>query len=134
MLRVGSLKPIDLAKYLEDANAMLFDTQVIGAEVFKTTNGGISWKKTHDNFLDGVYSSYGYYFGEIRVDLQDESGIYVLGVPIIKSKDGGKTFKSIGAANSTRLTDFHADVQDIEVNGNDVWVASDGGINLSTNE
>ena len=46
MLRVGAVKPIDLAKYLEDANSMLFDTQVIGAEVFKTTNGGSSWKKS----------------------------------------------------------------------------------------
>jgi len=34
MVRVGSVKPIDLAKFLEDANAMLFDTQVVGAEVF----------------------------------------------------------------------------------------------------
>ena len=44
MVRVGTVKPIDLAHYLEDANAMLFDTPVIGAEVFKTTNGGKSWK------------------------------------------------------------------------------------------
>ena len=42
MVRVGTVKPIDLASYLEDANSMLFDTQVIGAEVFKTTNGGKS--------------------------------------------------------------------------------------------
>src|SRR5210317_95210 len=35
MVRVGSVKPIDLAKYLEDANSLLFDTPVIGAEVFK---------------------------------------------------------------------------------------------------
>jgi hypothetical protein len=98
-LRVGALQPIDLAKYLEDANSILFDTQVIGAEVFKTTNGGSSWNKTYDNFLKGVYSSYGYYFGEIRVDLQDENGIYILGVPIIKSKDVGKIFASVGKEN-----------------------------------
>ena len=128
MLRVGSVKPIDLAKYLEDANSMLFDTQVIGAEVFKTTNGGSSWEKTHDNFLDGVYSSYGYYFGEIRVDLQDENGIYVLGVPIIKSKDGGKTFTSIGKEN------VHSDHQALWVNpkkSGHILNGNDGGLNLS---
>jgi photosystem II stability/assembly factor-like uncharacterized protein len=128
MVRVGSVKPIDLAKYLEDANSMLFDTQVIGAEVFKTTNGGKSWKKTHDNFLDGVYSSYGYYFGEIRVDLQDENGIYVLGVPIIKSKDGGKTFTSIGKEN------VHSDHQALWVNpkkAGHILNGNDGGLNLS---
>ena len=128
MLRVGTVKPVDLATYLEDANAMLFDTQVIGAEVFKTTNGGASWKKTHANFLDGVYSSYGYYFGEIRVDLQDENGIYVLGVPIIKSKDGGKTFTSIGKEN------VHADHQALWVNpkkSGHILNGNDGGLNLS---
>jgi photosystem II stability/assembly factor-like uncharacterized protein len=128
MVRVGSVKPIDLAKYLEDANSMLFDTQVIGAEVFKTTNGGKSWKKTNDNFLDGIYSSYGYYFGEIRVDLQDENGIYVLGVPIIKSKDGGKTFTSISKEN------VHSDHQALWVNptkSGHILNGNDGGLNLS---
>jgi len=128
MVRVGTVKPADLASYLEDANAMLFDTQVVGAEVFKTTNGGKSWKKTHDNFLDGVYSSYGYYFGEIRVDLQDENAIYVLGVPIIKSKDGGKTFTSISKEN------VHSDHQALWVNpkkSGHILNGNDGGLNLS---
>ena len=128
MVSVGSVKPMDLASYLEDANSMLFDSEVIGAEVFKTTNGGKSWKKTHDNYLEGVYSSYGYYFGEIRVDLQDENGIYVLGVPIIKSKDGGKTFTSINAEN------VHSDHQALWVNpkkSGHILNGNDGGLNLS---
>ena len=107
---------------------MLFDTQVVGAEVFKTTNGGTSWKKTHDNFLDGVYSSYGYYFGEIRVDLQDENGIYVLGVPIIKSKDAGKTFTSISKEN------VHSDHQALWINpkkAGHILNGNDGGLNMS---
>lgn len=128
MVRVGSVKPIDLASYLENANSMLFDTPVIGAEVFKTTNGGKSWKKTHKEFLNGVYNSYGYYFGEIRVDLQDEKAIYVLGVPIIKSKDGGKTFTSISREN------VHSDHQALWVNpkkSGHILNGNDGGLNLT---
>lgn len=128
MVRKGTVKPANLASYLEDANSIMFDTQVIGAEVFKTTNGGRSWKKTHKNYLEGVYSSYGYYFGEIRVDLQDENGIYVLGVPIIKSKDGGKSFTSINAEN------VHSDHQALWVNpkkSGHILNGNDGGLNLS---
>lgn len=128
MVRVGSVKPIDLAKYLEDANSLLFDTPVIGAEVFKTTNGGKSWKKTHDDNIEGLYFSYGYYFGEIRVDPQDENGIYVLGVPILKSKDGGKTFTSISREN------VHADHQALWINpkkSGHILNGNDGGLNLT---
>ncbi|WP_288955057.1 glycosyl hydrolase [uncultured Polaribacter sp.] len=128
MVRVGSVKPIDLAKYLEDANSLLFDTPVVGAEVFKTTNGGKSWKKTHEGYLDDLYYSYGYYFGEIRVDLQNENGIYVLGVPILKSKDGGKTFKSISKEN------VHADHQALWINpkkSGHILNGNDGGLNLT---
>jgi photosystem II stability/assembly factor-like uncharacterized protein len=128
MVRVGSVKPEDLAKYLENANSLLFDTPVIGAEVFKTTNGGKSWKKTHDDFLNGVYNSYGYYFGEIRVDPQDVNGIYILGVPIIKSKDGGKTFTNISREN------VHSDHQALWVNPKKqghLLDGNDGGLNMS---
>lgn len=128
MVRSGSVKPVDLAKYLENANSLLFDTPVIGAEVYKTTNGGASWSKTHEGYLDDLYYSYGYYFGEIRVDPQDENGIYVLGVPILKSKDGGKTFTSISKEN------VHADHQALWVNPKrkgHLIDGNDGGLNLS---
>jgi photosystem II stability/assembly factor-like uncharacterized protein len=128
MVRSGSVKPVDLAKYLEDANSLLFDTPVIGAEVFLTTNGGKSWKKTHDGYLDGVYFSYGYYFGEVRVDPKDQNAIYIMGVPILKSKDGGKTFTSISKEN------VHSDHQALWVNPNrrgHLINGNDGGLNMS---
>lgn len=128
LVRSGNVKPIDLAHYLEDANAMLFDTPVIGAEVYKSIDGGITWKKTHDYFLDDLYYSYGYYFGEIRVDPQDQDKIYVLGVPILKSNDAGKTFTSIGKEN------VHVDHQALWVNpkkSGHLIDGNDGGLNIS---
>ena len=124
----GSVKPIDLANYLEDANAMLFDTPVIGAEVYKSTDGGKSWKKTHKDYIDGLYYSYGYYFGEIRVSPKDENGIYILGVPILKSKDGGKSFDSISREN------VHSDHQALWINPKNpdhLLNGNDGGLNMS---
>ncbi len=128
MIRSGNVKPIDLAKYLENANTMLFDTPVIGAEVYKSVDGGETWRKTHDDYIDGLYYSYGYYFGEIRVDLQNKDGIYIMGVPILKSKDGGKTFVSISKEN------VHADHQALWVNPKKpghLINGNDGGLNMS---
>ncbi|MCF6294348.1 MAG: glycosyl hydrolase [Flavobacteriaceae bacterium] len=128
LVRSGSVKPIDLAKYLEDANSMLFDTPVIGAEVYKSTDGGITWNKTNDGYLDDLYYSYGYYFGEIRVDPQNENNIYILGVPLLKSKNSGKSFTSISREN------VHADHQALWINPNNpnhLIDGNDGGINIT---
>ncbi len=127
-VREGTVKPVDLAKYLEDANSLLFDTPVIGAEVYKSTDGGKTWKKTHDGFLDGLYYSYGYYFGKIHVDPSNKNGIYIYGVPILKSKDGGKTFASIDGDN------VHGDHHDLWINPNmsgHLINGNDGGLNIS---
>ncbi|RMA65810.1 WD40/YVTN/BNR-like repeat-containing protein [Ulvibacter antarcticus] len=128
MVRSGNVQPIDLAKYLEDANTMLFDTPVVGAEVYKSTDGGISWSKTHTGYLDDIYYSYGYYFGKIHVAPQERNNIYIYGVPILKSKDGGKTFTSISAENVH--VDHHAlwinpKLPGHLINGND------GGVNIT---
>ncbi|MCD2258428.1 VPS10 domain-containing protein [Psychroserpens luteolus] len=128
MVRSGNVKPIDLAKYLENANSLLFDTPVIGTEVYKSTDGGITWKKTHDNYLDGIYYSYGYYFGHIYVAPNNSDNIYIYGVPIVKSKDGGKTFKSISAEN------VHADHHALWINPknpNHLINGNDGGVNIT---
>ncbi len=128
MMRDGNAQPADLAKYLEDANTLLFDTPVIGAEVYKSTDGGASWEKTHDGYLDNIYYSYGYYFGKIHVSPHDKNAIYIYGVPILKSKDGGKTFLSIDAENVH--ADHHAlwinpKLEGHMINGND------GGVNIT---
>ncbi len=127
-VKEGNVKPIDLVKYLEDANTLLFDTPVIGAEVYKSNDGGKTWNKTHDGFLDDIYYSYGYYFGKVHVAPNNKDAIYIYGVPILKSKDGGKTFESISAENVH--ADHHAlwinpDLEGHMINGND------GGINIT---
>ncbi len=128
MAKEKKIVPADLAKYLENANAALFDTPVIGAEVYLSTDGGKTWQKAHKGFLDGLYYSYGYYFGKIHVDPSNKNQIYVYGVPILSSKDGGKTFKSIDAANMHG--DFHAMWVDPHKSGH-LIVGNDGGVNTT---
>lgn len=127
-VRSGKLQPKALVDYLEDANRDLFDTPVIAAEVYRSTDGGKTWKKTHENFIDGFYNSYGYYFGNIRVAPHDDQKLYILGVPILRSDDGGATWKEINGDN------VHADHHALWVNPNlpgHLINGNDGGVNIS---
>lgn len=128
MVRSGATKPVDLADYLEDANSRLFDTPVIGAEVYRSDDGGSTWTKMNESYLDNLYYSYGYYFGEIRVDAHDRNKIYIGGVPLIKSYDGGKTYSSINADNVH--ADHHALWVDPKMPGH-LINGNDGGVNIS---
>jgi len=128
LIRSGEAKPADIATYLDTANSKLFDTPVIGAEVYRSDDAGKTWTKTHQDYLDDLFFSYGYYFGEIRVHPENKDKIYLCGVPIIKSDDGGKTFTSISKEN------VHADHQSLWVNpelSGHLIDGNDGGVNIS---
>ena len=124
----GDLSPVQLLEYLEDANAALFDVEVKGFELYHSTNDGKRWERTHEDYVDNVYYSYGYYFGQLAVHPEDPQTIYAMGVPIIKSTDGGKSWAGANAENVH--ADHHylwinPDRPDHLINGND------GGINIS---
>ncbi|WP_426062789.1 WD40/YVTN/BNR-like repeat-containing protein [Flavobacterium sp. DSP2-3-1] len=124
----GYLQPSEAAKVVLDAINSLAETEVIGAEIYKSSNGGKSWTKTHQDFIDDFFYSYGYYFSVISVDPNDVNKIYLSGVPIIKSNDGGKTFTSISENN------VHSDHHVVWVNPNKsghLINGNDGGLNIS---
>jgi photosystem II stability/assembly factor-like uncharacterized protein len=117
-----------LIAYLEDANNNLFDTEVKGAEIYRSDDEGRTWKKTHQKPLDGVFFTYGYYFAQIRVAPEDPNRIYIPAMPILRSDDGGKTFKLINKEN------VHADHHALWCNPNKpghIINGNDGGINIS---
>ncbi|CAF3790876.1 unnamed protein product [Rotaria sp. Silwood1] len=128
MISNKTIKPSSLVEYLEDANTLLTNAQVVGAEVFRSDDAGASWKKTHSIELDDVFSTYGYYFSRITVSPRDDKKIYIMGVIVIKSSDGGATFTSINEDN------VHADHHYMWVDPNrdgHLINGNDGGLNLS---
>ncbi len=135
-VEANKYEPKALADYLGDANAALFNTTITGLEVYRSDNGGENWTKVQNYPLDGVVFTYGYYFGEVRVDPNDPETIYTWGVPFLKSTDGGKTWEA-KANNQSVHVDHHAlwiDPSDSEhiLLGNDggLYESHDGGENF----
>jgi BNR/Asp-box repeat. len=127
MVRKGQIKPSAIYEYLTDENNDPFKTPVIGCEVYKSINAGISWEKVNTKGLD-IYNSYGYYFGKIAVSPVNQNKIVVSGFNLILSDDGGKTFAS------TDKVSTHPDWHGCWINpGKDSnWIAgNDGGCNIT---
>jgi len=112
----------------KDANEALFQTEVIGCELYKSEDGGKSWKRTHEKHVDDMYYTYGYYFANISLDTNNQNRVYIGGVPLLFSEDGGKTFTAISKEN------VHADHHVTWINPenpNHIINGNDGGLNIS---
>lgn len=135
-IEANTYEPRALADYLGDANAALFNTEINGLEMYRSNNGGDSWEMVNSYPLEGIVFTYGYYFGEVRVDPNDPETVYTWGVPFLKSTDGGKTWAP-KAQNQSVHVDHHAlwiDPADSEhlLLGNDggLYESHDGGENF----
>src|SRR5437667_427508 len=86
--------------------------------VFKSTDGGETW--TRINSLNPRPM----YFSQVRVDPSDEKYLYVTGISMHRSEDGGKTFKADAGPN------VHPDQHALWVDpkdGRHLLVGCDGG-------
>lgn len=127
MVRTGQIKPGSVYDYLSDANTALFNTPIIGCEVYRSDNGGLNWKKVNLKGLD-LYNTYGYYFGNISVSPVNENKVIIGGFNLMESIDGGRTFKDVDKPNT------HPDWHDAWINPlrDSNWVAvNDGGCNIT---
>lgn len=83
-------------------------------------------------YSDGYHQGY-YNFG-LGVSSVNPNKLWVGTIRLSESSDAGKTFTAIGAANSIKHHKIHADIQAILVQDNEIWIASDGGLDYSNNE
>lgn len=96
----------------------------IGGEVYRSDDGGESWKKVNRQPVGGTPA---YYYGQIRVDPQDANRLYLLSVPLYTSTDGGQTWSSIARS-------VHVDHHALWINPrspNHVMLGNDGGFHQS---
>lgn len=90
-------------------------------EVYRSDDYGASWTK------QGTYSQFPWYMGQIRVDPQNPDRVYLLGVPLFVSEDGGLTNRAIG---TSAHVDYHAMWID-PTNPDHFVVGNDGGVYIS---
>lgn len=128
MIKAGELTVQDLLAELDDANANLFNTDIRGIEIYRSNDAGSSWTRTHEQPLREVVYTYGYYFGQIRVAPDNPERLYLLGVPLLRSDDGGANWQGIMGP------DMHADLQAMWIDPaypERVLAGNDGGLDIS---
>jgi photosystem II stability/assembly factor-like uncharacterized protein len=95
--------------------------------VYKSVNGGNSWTATNDGALDGLTSSFGWYFGQIRVDPTNPDRVFTMGVPFYRTQNGGDSWSEVGDDNHV---DHHAMAFD-PLTPSRIFEGNDGGIYVS---
>lgn len=113
--------------------AIYADTPGYFAGVYKTTNDGASWTRIDDGNdmvgSGGVFASFGWYFGNIRVDPTNANTVWAVGYEIYRSTDGGVNW-------SVRSGGNHVDHHDLWIdpsNPSRLYEGNDGGFYTSTN-
>lgn len=103
-----------------------------GATIYRTDDAGLSWKQVsgltpeQKTFMERHSATYGWVFGQIRVDPADENTVYTMGIQLNQSTDGGKTFRSLRGPH----VDHHGLWIDPS-NSNYLLNVQDGGLTIS---
>ena len=100
----------------------------MGNEVYRSEDGGRTWKKTHADDIDVAGSKAPYSFNQIKTNPADPSQIIVNSDSMYESRDGGKTwtcqfFRGV-------FGDFRSMWWD-EQDPQRLMLGSDGGVNVS---
>jgi len=116
-----------------DAYTRNLEGIIKGATVYRSDDKGETWTQTSGQtdqmkaFMMRHSGTYGWVFGQIRVDPNDPDRVYIMGVPMSVSTDGGKTFQRIAR-------NVHGDHHGMWIdpdNSNYIINVNDGGIAIS---
>jgi len=106
----------------------ILEARIRGAEIYRTDDRGSTWRRVSESnaFMSAHSGTYGWVFGQIRVDPKNDKTIYTLGLGLNVSHDGGKSFSPIRGTHG----DHHGLWIDPD-NSATIYSANDGGVYLS---
>ncbi len=99
--------------------------KLTGGEIWRSIDAGLSFEKRNEKPVAGDPA---YYYGQIRIDPVNAEKVWLLGVPLYVSTDGGKTFKDDGARS------VHSDHHALWIDPTDsehLLLGNDGGLGVS---
>jgi len=102
---------------------------MIGGEVYRSEDAGENWVKTSDKETD-VSGKAGYSFNQLYADPINPDHVYIVGVSMYYSHDGGKTWP-MGWREKDRFMSNFGDVRSFWIDPEDnrhMMLGSDGGI------
>jgi photosystem II stability/assembly factor-like uncharacterized protein len=103
---------------------------IVGAEIYRSDDKGETWQKASPTtpYFERFGGTYGWVFSQIRVDPNDENTVYIMGLGLAKSTDGGKTFENLSYEG------LHGDHHGLWIDpadSNYLINVNDGGANVS---
>ncbi|MDC7993788.1 T9SS type A sorting domain-containing protein [Altibacter sp. HG106] len=96
--------------------------------LYKSTDGGQNWTLVTLNDLFGIDASFGWYFGNLRVNPNDPDDVFVLGQSLARTFNGGGSWNAVNGMH----VDHHA-IEFSRNNPNFILAGNDGGAYVSTN-
>ena len=103
---------------------------IIGAEVYRSDDKGETWQRMSPTtpYFERFGGTYGWVFSQVRVDPNDPDTVYIMGLGLARSTDGGKTFKNL------YYDGLHVDHHGLWIDPDDssyLINVNDGGANVS---
>lgn len=102
--------------------------RIKGASVYRSDDGGENWRQVSEQnkYMERMSGTYGWVFGQVRVDPVNPDKVYTMGLFLNVSEDSGKSFKTLDGMHM----DHHGLWIDPE-NTNYLVNVNDGGVAIS---
>ncbi len=109
--------------------AIYADNYGIYRGLFVSNNSGDTWQEIPNKNLFEVFNNYGWWFGRITADPNNANHLFIVGIDLFESYDGGKKWDNISAREKV-----HCDQHALFIparNSRTLLLGNDGGLYIS---